>query len=352
MKLLKNKIVIISLLAIFGIVAGLCYWVWFTEFRPAFSVEESQNAYLYVYPNMTLSDVCKEFEQGGFTKNANHFKWYMKRKNYTERIKVGRYKISDGMTNRTLAQHLIFGMQEPVKLRFNNIRLPQELAARLDKQLLLDSAEIMQKFNDADFLSKYDLKPETAIALFIPNTYEVYWDISAKGLFDRMHREYNAFWTQARREKAKTAKLSPIEVAILASIVEEETNVASDKSIVAGLYLNRLHRGWPLQADPTVRFALGDFTITRVLDEHTEINSPYNTYKYRDLPPGPIRMASIAGIDTVLNYTKSNYLYMCASEKMDGSHNFAASLAEHNRNAQKYRRAYRAWNKQRKTQNQ
>ena len=340
---IRRNILIYTILALVAIGIAAVAWLWASERRPAFSVNEGQNARLYVYPNMTLDDVCRALEQAQFTADAAPFKRYMRRKQYDGRIKVGCYRIADGMTNRTLAQHLIFGMQEPIRLKFNNIRLKSELAARLDKQLLLDSATIAQCLDSAAFLSAYGVTPATALTLFIPNTYEVYWDMTASQLFGRMKREYDHFWNDERRAQAAATRLTPTEVMILASIVDEETNVAADKPIIAGLYINRLRRGIPLQACPTARYALGDFTITRVLDEHTKIDSPYNTYKHRGLPPGPIRVASIAAIDAVLNYTHSNYIYMCASDKMDGSHNFAATLAEHNRNAQKYHRAYRQW---------
>ncbi len=341
----QKNILIYTVLVVVALGLGGAVWLWASEMRPAFSVREGQNTHLYIYPDMTLNDVCQALEQAQFTDNAAPFKRYMLRKHYDERIKTGCYRIDDGMTNRTLAQHIIFGSQEPIKLKFNNIRLKSELAARLGKQLMLDSAAIAQCLDSAEFLSTYDVTPATALTLFIPNTYEVYWNMTADKLFGRMKREYDHFWNDERRAKAAAARLTPTEVMILASIIDEETNVAADKPIIAGLYINRLRRGIPLQACPTARYALGDFTITRVLAEHTQIDSPYNTYKHLGLPPGPIRCASIGAIDAVLNYTQSNYLYMCASDKMDGSHNFASTLAEHNRNRQKYLRAYRIWAK-------
>ena len=180
---------------------------------------------------------------------------------------------------------------------------------------------------------------QTIPAMFIPNTYEMYWNISAGKLMQRMKREYTAFWTETRRSRAEKAGISPVEAAILASIVEEESAATEEYSIIAGLYINRLHRGMPLQADPTVKFALGNFTLHRILHEHLNVDSPYNTYLYSGLPPGPIRIPSIAGVDAVLNYSKHHYLYMCAKEDFSGKHNFAASLAEHNRNAGRYQAA-------------
>ncbi|MGN0186309.1 MAG: endolytic transglycosylase MltG [Paludibacteraceae bacterium] len=346
MKTKQYRLFYIIAFALILLAVGACAYVWRLEFRPAFRVAEGAQNRLYVYVGATLDDVCEQLEQAGFTDDASSFRRYMRYHDYGTRIKPGSYSITDGMTNRILAQHLVSGTQQPVKLRFNNIRLKTELASKLSKQLMLDSITIYQHLNDAEFLAKYQVTPETVLTLFIPNTYEVYWTMTVGDLFDRMQREYNHFWTDERRAKAAAVQLSPVEVAVLASIIDEETNIASDKPIIAGLYLNRLRRSIPLQACPTVRYALGDFSLTRVLAAHTQIDSPYNTYKHRGLPPGPIRMASIVGIDAVLNYRQSNYLYMCASDKMDGTHNFAASLTEHNRNRAKYQRAYAQWAKE------
>lgn len=332
--------------ALILVAAGVCAYIWQSEFRPAFRVADGAPDRLCVYAGATLDDVCSQLERAGFTDDASSFRRYMLRHGYGARIKPGSYCIADGMTNRTLAQRLVAGMQQPVKLRFNNIRLKADLASRLAQQLMLDSATIHQHLVDTAFLEKYQVTPETVLTLFIPNTYEVYWTMTIDDLFDRMQREYNRFWTEERRAKAAAAGLSPVEVSVLASIIDEETNIASDKPIIAGLYINRLRRGMPLQACPTVRYAVGDFSLTRVLKEHTQIDSPYNTYKHCGLPPGPIRMASIVAIDAVLNYRPSKYLYMCASDKMDGTHNFAATLTEHNGNRAKYQRAYARWAKE------
>lgn len=340
---------------IIPILLGLLFVLFVTYRRaaityfPNFSVPDGKKAYVYVYPETTVDSLVLQFDKLQVVRSSSDFVRYMNLKEYSTRLKTGKYLITDGMTNRTMAQHLIFGMQEPVMLKFNNIRLKEQLAARLAQQLMVDSAQFINLLNDAEFLKRYTVTPETAIALFIPNTYEVYWDISAEKLFDRMHQEYKRFWTDERLAKAAAANLTPLEVSILASIIDEETNVAKDKPIIAGLYLNRIHKGMPLQACPTVKYAVGDFTLTRVLNEHTSVISPYNTYKNRGLPPGPIRMASIVGIDAVLNYTKSNYIYMCAKETLNGEHSFAVTLAEHNKNTQLYHRAYRQWEREKKS---
>ncbi|MDR1592357.1 MAG: endolytic transglycosylase MltG, partial [Prevotellaceae bacterium] len=197
--------------------------------------------------------------------------------------------------------------------------------------------------SDTLFLSSFGVTPHTAMTLFIPNTYEVYWTISLEALFERMQKEYRRFWRQERLDNAAKIGLTPTEVTILASIVEEETNKAVEKPVVAGLYLNRLRKGMLLQSDPTAKFASGTFELTQILFSHTAIDSPYNTYRYAGLPPGPIRMPSIESIDAVLHHTPHNYIFMCAKETLNGEHYFTASLAEHNRYAAKYHAAVRRW---------
>ena len=201
---------------------------------------------------------------------------------------------------------------------------------------MIDSIDIANLLTEKSILQEYNFTKQTLPALFIPNTYQVYWNISSKEFLNRMFKEYKRFWTEERQNKAKAIGLTPIEVSILASIVEEETNNKSEKPMVAGLYINRLKKGMPLQADPTVKFAWQDFTLRRITNKHLTIDSPYNTYKIIGLPPGPIRIPSPEGIDAVLNYSKHNYLYMCAKEDFSGTHNFASTLSEHNRNARKY----------------
>ena len=202
---------------------------------------------------------------------------------------------------------------------------------------MLKGDTLLRLMNDSAWCASMEFNRQTIVAMFIPNTYEVYWNVSPERFMARMKREYKAFWNASRQEKAQAAGLSPVEVSVLASIVEEESAAVDEYPVIAGLYLNRLKAGIPLQADPTVKFAVGDFSLRRILDKHLEVDSPYNTYKYAGLPPGPIRIPSIQALDAVLNYTKHRYLYMCAKEDFSGRHNFAVTLAEHNRNAARYR---------------
>ncbi|MCD7712365.1 MAG: endolytic transglycosylase MltG, partial [Firmicutes bacterium] len=265
------------------------------------------------------------------------FKILAKQLKYPENMKTGRYAVEPGMNHLTLINHLRRGQQAALRITFNNIRFKEDLAARLDDQLMLTKEDILQLISDSAYTGTLGFTPETISAMFLPDTYEVYWNISPENLIKRMKREFDNFWTEQRKAKAAEIGLTPIEVSVLASIVEEETATLEEYPIVAGLYINRLHRGIPLQADPTVKFAMGDFSLQRILFTHLEIDSPYNTYKYAGLPPGPLRMPSVRGLDAVLNYTRHNYLYMCAKEDFSGRHNFAVTLAEHNRNADRYR---------------
>jgi len=211
------------------------------------------------------------------------------------------------------------------------------MAALLAPHLMIDSVAIANALKDTVLCHQLGYDTATVVALFVPNTYEVYWNISAEALLQRMKKENDAFWNaQGRKEKAAALGLTPVEVATLASIVDEETAANAEKPTIAGLYLNRLRQGMLLQADPTVKFALGDFTLRRILNRHLEVDNPYNTYLYPGLPPGPIRVPSVVGIDAVLNHQQHDYLYMCAKEDFSGTHNFAHTLQEHLRNAARY----------------
>lgn len=338
-----RKRLILILLGFLAFVCVLGYRYVSVEFFPNFSVSADQQVYVYVYAGTTVDDIRAQLEQADVVNNVSAFVSYASRSDYASRFRTGRYRVLDGMTNRTLIKHILSGAQEPVQFKFNNIRTKEQLSARIAKQLMVDSVTIHALLDSAAFLKPFQVTPETSLVLFIPNTYEIYWNISAEKLVERMYQESQRFWNSERLAQAKAAHLTPTEVSILASIVDEETNIAHDKPIIAGLYLNRMHRGMPLQACPTVKYAVGDFSLTRILSSHTRVDSPYNTYKYKGLPPGPIRMASIQGIDAVLNYMPSNYIYMCASDKLDGTHNFAATYAEHSRHSQRYHLAYQKW---------
>jgi len=231
------------------------------------------------------------------------------------------------------------GNQTPADITFNNIRTTENLAGRLSQQLMVDSITLLNALKKTTVPKKYGFNEATFLSMFIPNTYEVYWDTSIDNLLNRMKREYDAFWNESRKDKAEKLGLTPVGVSILASIVEEEATYADEYPVVAGLYLNRLNRGMRLEADPTVKFAVGDFSLRRILYRHLEVESPYNTYKNSGLPPGPIRIPSIRAIDGTLSPQQHNYLFMCAKDDLSGRHDFAATHAEHARNARAYQQA-------------
>ena len=301
-------------------------------------LNQAKTAYLHIPNGTSFAELKSILEEQGIIKDMESFVWVAQKKEYTNKIKGGRYKLVDQMSNNQLINLLRSGKQEPVKITFNNIRKVEQLASVISKKLMLDSLELLQLFNNDGYIDSIGFDKKTLPCLFLPNTYEMYWNTDAKGFVKRMKKEYNKFWTQERVEKAEERGLNLVEVSVLASIVDEETQKKDEKPIVAGLYLNRLDIGMRLQADPTLKYALGDFTIKRLLDDDKLINSPYNTYKYSGLPPGPIRIPSITGIKSVLNADDHKYLYMCAKEDFSGYHNFAKTLGQHNINAAKYRR--------------
>lgn len=258
------------------------------------------------------------------------------------RLRPGRYAANPGESLFTIFRRLRSGQQAPVRLTLPSLRTTDRLASFLGQHLMMDSAEVARSFADSAFTAPYGYSPQTLPALFIPNTYEVYWDISLSRFMQRMQRENHAFWTSARLAKARAAGLTPVEVATLASIVDEETANNAEKPMVAGMYIRRLRIGMPLQADPTVKFALRDFGLRRIREKHLQAESPYNTYRHTGLPPGPIRIPSVAGIEAVLDHVPHDCIYMCAKEDFSGTHNFARTYAEHLRNARRYVEALNA----------
>ncbi len=264
------------------------------------------------------------------------FKIYAKRLNLDSTIKAGRYRFDGGESIIRVVRMLKLGEQLSTNVTFNNVRTLPEFAGRISSQLDIDSLELLSYLKRADVAQEYGFTPTTIFAMFIPNTYQFSWSTTPRIFVRRMYSEYNKFWNSDREAKAKAQNLSRLEVMTLASIVYEETKQGSEMARVAGVYTNRLRIGMPLQADPTVKYALQDFTIKRVLNKHLTYDSPYNTYKYKGLPPSPIAMPSIEAIDAVLSAEKHSYLYFCARPTFDGYHNFAKTLSEHNANARAY----------------
>ena len=294
---------------------------------------------LYIPTGSDYNDVINILLKDSVLIKNKSFQWLAQKKNYQNHVYPGRYIIDSSMSNNAIINKLRSGHQDPVKLIFNSIRTREQLAGKISKQIETDSISLINLFYNDSIVSGFGLKQETFTCIFLPNTYEFWWNTSANGFVNRMYKEYVRFWNEDRKEKAERLNLTPEEVTTLASIVDEETLFNDEMPKVAGVYINRLRKRMYLQADPTLKFALGDFTIQRVLNVHKQIDSPYNTYKRYGLPPGPISIPSIAAIDAVLNYENHSYLYFCAKPDFSGYHNFAKTLSQHNINASEYQRA-------------
>ncbi|HSZ26531.1 MAG TPA: endolytic transglycosylase MltG, partial [Cytophagaceae bacterium] len=275
------------------------YYSYQIFYTPNIQVKKN-DFYLYIPSGSTFKTVLDSLEKNNVLYDKLSFAFVSQLLGYQEKVKPGRYLLPKNSTNLVIVRKLKNGQQEPLKLTFNSIRLKKDLAEKLSEKLEFSSVDFLKVINNPKVDSSYGFDTNTVIALFIPNTYEVFWNLTPDEFIKKMYKEYKKFWTKERLEKAKSAGFSPIQISILASIVEAETNKDSEKSRIAGVYINRLRSGMPLQADPTVKFALQDFSIKRVTQEHTGINSPYNTYKNEGLPPGPINMPSLASLEAVL----------------------------------------------------
>ena len=332
----KNKKILVGTLltAILLGIAGIAH-IYYYFFAQPFQITDTTS--IYIDRDDDVDSIYHKIIDAGNPKQMHGFESLVRYQGYN--VKTGRYAIKPTDNMRYLHRRLSMGYQTPVKLTVGSVRTLDRIARNTARQLMLDSCEIANILNDTAYISKLGFTPETLPALFIPNTYEVYWNMSAEDFMQRMLKEHKAFWNEKRLKQAEAIGLTPIEVATLASIVEEETANQAEKPMVAGLYINRLKKGMLLQADPTVKFSLQEFGLKRILFKHLEVNSPYNTYKYAGLPPGPIRIPSYQGLESVLNYTKHNYLYMCAKEDFSGTHNFAINSAQHAANARRYQQA-------------
>lgn len=336
---MKRKNFIAIFLVIFTMMlSSFAFYAYQIIYTPNVLVEDDPR--LFAVPHgMTFKQLQDKLSKERVVNDMVSFSFLAKIKDLDTSLKPGMYTIASNMTNVALINLLRSGAQTPVKLTFSNARLLKQLPKALTQNLEIDSAT-MAGLLLADTTAKhYGFNDETFISMFIPNTYEVYWTATAKEILDRMKLEYDRFWNEERLAKAQALGMSKTEVATLASIVQGETNKMDEAPTIAGVYINRIKRGIPLQADPTLVFAIGDFSIRRILNKDKEFDSPYNTYKYRGLPPGPINMPSIPALDAVLNYDKHKYLYFCAKEDFSGYHVFARTLSEHNLNARKFQRA-------------
>jgi UPF0755 protein len=304
-----------------------------------------EDKYIYIPIEASFENVVDIVSKADILHDIESFKWVAGLMKY-DRVNVpsGKFEITPGWSNRDLVSHLRSGQQEPVKLTFNNVRLPEEFAGKVAKYIHADSLEILDALRDEKKIEALGFDSANILSMFLPNTYEFYWNTKIDKFFSRMKGEYDKFWNEDRLAKAKKLNMTPKEVSILASIVQKETIQNSEKPRVAGVYLNRLQKGIFLQADPTVVFANRIFDAKRVLNKHLEFDSPYNTYKYAGLPPGPICMPSIGSIDAVLNAEKHDFIFFCAKPGYNGEHLFAKTLSGHNRNAKVYHQWLREQN--------
>ena len=332
----KFILTIIILGALIGAYMALDYYQ--RIFSPNVELKDSSIEF-FVRSGDDYTAVYKALISQNIIQDSSSFDWVAQRKKYPELVKAGRYLILDGMNNNQLVNLLRSGEQNSIRLILRSVRTKTELAANVAKYIEADSLSVISLLDDNAFCAQYGFNTTTIFSLFLPNTYEFYWNTTAEEFIVRMAREYKRFWNEDRVVKARSLNLSQSEVSTLASIVQSEQAAKKDeRAVVAGLYLNRLRKGMRLESDPTLIHAIGDFTIKRVLNIHKEINSPYNTYRNAGLPPGPILLPEIESIDAVLNVSKHNYLFMCAKEDFSGYHNFSESYREHVNNAKRYQR--------------
>ena len=332
---LRKFIVAMVIILIIGIgFTALNYYLKY--FGP--NVTDKQE-YLYIHTGAKFKDVYKTIQDEGIVKDTATFYWAAENMNYISRVKPGRYHLHSGMSNRKLINMLASGTQDPVTLSFHNLRLKDQFAGFVAKKIEPDSTAIIHLLDSASYLQQFGFTPENVYTVFLPNSYQLYWNTTPEKFFKRMYANYEKFWTPERKQQAAALNLDPIQVSILASIVDAEALHDDEMPTIAGLYLNRLKIGMKLESDPTVIFAENDFTIHRVLSKYLTVNSPYNTYLHTGLPPGPIMMPSVNAVNAVLNYKKTDYIYMCAKADFSGNHAFASNVADHLENARKFHQA-------------
>ncbi len=335
---MRKFIILVFFLLLIAGVAGVLI-MYNRILRNNVNLAAGESVEFFIPTGSEFEDVFSKLIEADLLRDTASFRWVAYKKNYPRHVYPGKYRIRSGMNNNRLVGQLRAGVQESIHLIFNNIRSPEQLAGVVSAQIEADSLEILSMFSNDQWIRQNQLTRETVLGIFIPNTYEMYWSTSAEEFFDRMMKEYRTFWNEKRLGQARRMGMEPMDIMTLASIVDEETLIQKEEARVAGVYVNRLNRRMRLQADPTIKYAAGDMSMTRVLKEHLSIDSPYNTYRNGGLPPGPIVIPSISAIEAVLNYEHHNYLYFCAREDFSGYHNFASTLAQHNKNARSYQNA-------------
>ncbi|TYZ08657.1 endolytic transglycosylase MltG [Hymenobacter lutimineralis] len=310
---------------------------WWLLWRPNVAASPEGPAYLYIRTGSSFSTVLATLRQQELLQDLRSFEWLARRREYPERVRPGRYLFTPGLGNQALLDMLLDGRQDTVHFELQAFKYKPQLARQFSRQLEADSASLRRLLNDNDYLQKrYHLDTTTVLTLFLPGSYRLLWTTSAAALLDTAARVHGRFWTPRRRAQADSLGLTPTEVHVLASIVQRETAKKEDKPIIAGVYLNRLRRGMRLQADPTLLWAIGNFGVKRVLNKDKLVNSPYNTYKHKGLPPGPITSANRQSLDAVLKPAAHQYVFFCARPDGSGYSDFAETYAEHKRNARRY----------------
>jgi len=330
----KSKVYLYVALVGVLLIIGIGYYYFFSAFS-----KSERTEYIYIDDDDTADSVFVKLESIATHHGMAALKAMARHGGYADHVRTGRYEINTSDGALKIFRHIRNGQQSSLSLTIPESHTMDMLAGALARKLMLDSADVAEAFASEEFCQKYGYDTATIAALFVPNTYDVYWNISLDKLMARMQKENKSFWNFQRTEKAEGMGLTKEQVATLASIVDEETANNGEKPMIAGMYYNRLKKEMPLQADPTIKFAWKDFALKRIYHKLLTIDSPYNTYKNVGLPPGPIKIASIAGLDAVLNYTRHDYLYMCAKEDFSGTHNFAVTYEEHLENAAKYTKA-------------
>ena len=334
---MSKKKILIPLIIFSTILTTGSVYTYQMLYSPNFLIN-ADDKFIIIEENTDFNELIKKLEDDTLINDILSFSFLSKLMEYQENIKIGAYKVKMNMSNYEMITMLRSGNQTPIKLTFSYARKIEDLAEKITTKLKMSRDDLLNYLNEN--INNYSgFKKTDIISIFLPDTYEVYWNISPEKLTNKMYSEYKKFWNEERLSKLDKINLNQKEAIVLASIVASESRMLDEADRIAGLYINRLNRNMRLQADPTLIFAANDFTIRRVLNKHKKIKSPYNTYIHRGLPPGPIRLASKKYIDAVLNYEKHNYIYMCAKEDFSGYHAFATNLSDHNRNAKKFQLA-------------
>lgn len=333
----SNKLKIIFFSVVAGLVILLGVFVVYNKY--VLSSFSDYSFRVYVRPTTTYNEIIDTLSNNVTKENVGKFKNISKFDKYENKIKPGSYLVDTWMNVFDVYRNLSTGKQTPVNVSFNNIRTIDNFSKKVSSQLMFENEDLIKALNSQAIQEKYGFTKEEFVSMFLPDTYQFYWTVSVDDFLNRMKREYDKFWNEERVKKAENLGLTPTQVSTIASIAEEETNNVKERGVVGRLYMNRVQKNMPLQADPTVKFALQDFSLRRIKNEHLKVNSPYNTYKNPGLPPGPIKIPSKTTIDSILDSEPHDFIYMCAKEDFSGLHNFAVTYKEHMQNAAKYRNA-------------